>query len=207
MRNLKNKRILITAGPTWVAIDKVRVLSNIATGETGILLAKTLSRLGAKVTVILGPCGVCSLDKKIKVLRFNYFNEFKKTLFKELKSFKYDCLIHSAAVSDYYPKKTNKGKISSNLKHLNIELKPLPKIINSIKSRATGIKLVGFKFEPFIGKTELISKANILMKKSSCDIVVANSNSPYRAFIIDKGRKIISVKNKEQLVDKLIKIL
>ena len=133
MRNLKNKRILITAGPTWVAIDKVRVLSNIATGETGIVLAKALSRQGAKVTMILGPCGVCSLDKKIKVLRFNYFDEFKKTLFKELKSVKYDCLIHSAAVSDYRPKEIYRGKIGSNLKSLDIKLEPLPKIINLIK--------------------------------------------------------------------------
>ena len=53
--SLKNKRILITAGPTWVAIDSVRVISNIATGETGILLAKRLSLQGAKVTLALGP--------------------------------------------------------------------------------------------------------------------------------------------------------
>ena len=207
MRNLKNKRILITAGPTWVAIDKVRVLSNIATGETGILLAKTLLQQGAKVTVILGPCVVCSLDKKIKVLRFNYFDELKKTLFKELESMKYDWLIHSAAVSDYGPKKIYKGKISSSLKYLNIRLKTLPKIINSIKNHAAGIKLVGFKFESFADKTKLVNKADILMKKSSSDIVVANSINPYRAYIVDKERKVISVKSKKQLVNKLVKIL
>jgi len=53
--SLKNKRILITAGPTWVPIDTVRVISNIATGQTGILLAEKLRSLGAKVTLLLGP--------------------------------------------------------------------------------------------------------------------------------------------------------
>ena len=120
---------------------------------------------------------------------------------------KYDWLIHSAAVSDYGPKKIYKGKISSSLKYLNIRLKTLPKIINSIKNHAAGIKLVGFKFEPFADKTKLVKKADILMKKSSSDIVVANSINPYRAYIVDKERKVISVKSKKQLVDKLIKIL
>ena len=52
---LKNKKVLITAGPTWVPIDNVRVISNTATGETGILLSEKLKNLGAKVTLLLGP--------------------------------------------------------------------------------------------------------------------------------------------------------
>ena len=53
--SLKNKKILITAGPTWVSIDTVRVISNTATGATGILLAEKLRKLDAKVTLLLGP--------------------------------------------------------------------------------------------------------------------------------------------------------
>ena len=69
---LKNKNILITAGPTWVPIDRVRVISNIATGKTGILLAKSANKLGAKVTLVLGPVGEVGLEKEINVKRF-YF--------------------------------------------------------------------------------------------------------------------------------------
>ncbi len=54
--SLNGKRILITAGPTWVPIDNVRVISNIATGTTGVLLAWQTSAQGAKVTLVLGPC-------------------------------------------------------------------------------------------------------------------------------------------------------
>ena len=48
---LKNKRVLITAGPTWVKIDKVRVISNTASGKTGLLFADAFKRLGSKVTL------------------------------------------------------------------------------------------------------------------------------------------------------------
>jgi phosphopantothenoylcysteine synthetase/decarboxylase len=52
---LKNKNVLITAGPTWVPLDSVRVISNTASGQTGELLADRLAKLGAKVTLVLGP--------------------------------------------------------------------------------------------------------------------------------------------------------
>ncbi|MBU1999188.1 MAG: phosphopantothenoylcysteine decarboxylase, partial [Candidatus Omnitrophica bacterium] len=70
LSNLKNKKILITAGPTWVPVDDVRVISNSASGETGILLAKRLSGQGAKVTLLLGPIGNYNPDKKIKLVLF-----------------------------------------------------------------------------------------------------------------------------------------
>jgi len=82
--SLKNKRILITAGPTWVSIDKVRVLSNTASGATGILLSQALAAKKSKVTLLLGPVGNFSVGKNIKLLRFKSFDELKKALVGEL---------------------------------------------------------------------------------------------------------------------------
>ena len=108
-----SKRILITAGPTWVAIDRVRVISNLATGETGFILADKFKKLGAMVTLLLGPGNFCGVGTGIKVKRFNYFSELAQLLDKELKNKKYAAVIHTAAVADFLPKKIINCKVSS----------------------------------------------------------------------------------------------
>jgi len=81
---LATKSVLITAGPTWVAIDSVRVISNTATGETGTLLAERFAQQGAKVTLLLGPVSNCCLNKKIRVINFKFFDELRDKLIREL---------------------------------------------------------------------------------------------------------------------------
>ena len=201
--SLKNKRILITAGPTWVPIDEVRVISNRASGATGILLAEKLSRLGAKVTLVLGENRDSDLfsresgTKKIgrcpyfKVIRFNFFNDLKAIIAAELKNGRYDAVIHSAAVSDYRPRKPRRQKIRSGLKHLRLDLVPTEKIIDSIKKRGSSLYLVGFKFEPSGSRAVLIREAVALVRRSRADLVVANTTvkDKYLAYLV-KGRTI-----------------
>jgi len=229
--SLKNKQILITAGPTWVAIDKIRVISNIATGETGILLAKKLSKLAAKVTLFLGPVpNVVSLrglsagslretkakirfgislgrvNNKFKIVNFIFFNELKDALKKELSRKKYDFIIHSAAVADFKPKIESRGKLSSD-KIYHLKLYPLPKIIKEIRTLNPQAKLVMFKLEAGLNDKTLIKKAILARNKIGAEIVVANRLNPYRAFIINKENKIIAVKDKKELTNKLIFLL
>ena len=64
MSQLKNKKILITAGPTWIPIDKVRVITNIFKGRLGIIIAKEAIKRKAKVTLLLGP-GLISFSQKM----------------------------------------------------------------------------------------------------------------------------------------------
>jgi len=135
--SLRNKRILISAGPTWVPIDSVRVLGNTASGETGILLADKLAGEGARVTLILGPSGMLPANKKVKVIRFHFFAELKKAIFRQLKAGRFDAFVHSAAVSDYLPEKIFPGKVGSGLKKWNIVLKPAPKLIDLVKKNST----------------------------------------------------------------------
>jgi phosphopantothenoylcysteine decarboxylase/phosphopantothenate--cysteine ligase len=207
--NLKDKRVLITAGPTWVKIDGVRVISNIATGSTGILLAKVLSQLGAKVTLLLGPTGICNVNKKIRLLRFSYFNELKDLLEKELRSKKYDLAIHTAAVSDYKPRFTQSGKIKSGLKELAIKLTPTFKIISIFKKIQPLICLVGFKFEPNTTRKKLAREAQQLIINTQADLVVANTlkNNRYIAYLVTGNRISAPIFSKEGTAKNLIRAL
>jgi len=187
---LKNKRILITAGPTWVPIDCVRVISNIATGETGILLAERLQRLGAKITLLIGPVSSCCLNRNIRLIHFSYFSEFKKIIMGELKNRKYDAVIHSAAVSDYRPLKIYSHKVKSGIKHWQINLVPAEKIIDALRKIAPDIFLVGFKFEPKANKEDLMQNAKALIQRCRLNLAVANTikQGRYKAYIVNKNK-------------------
>lgn len=207
---LRGKRVLITAGPTWVPIDTVRVISNIATGQTGILLAEELCRLSAKVTLLIGPVETCCLNKNIKLLRFRFFDELKDKIIQELKYKKYDIVIHSAAVSDYEPSKVYSGKIKSGIKNLRLSLVPTEKIIDLIKRIDNSIILVGFKFEPQAKKDMLIKMTKELMRAANLNLAVANTidKNKYCAYILDNyNRSYGPAFNKKDLVTKLADLI
>lgn len=203
--SLKNKRVLITAGPTWAAIDSVRVISNTASGETGTRIAAALRKAGAEVTVLLGPCGASVADKRVKVIGFTFFDELKKLLEKELSGNRYDAIIHSAAVSDYLPERRAKGKISSNLPGLKISLARAPKLIDLIRAKAPGALLIAFKFIPGAKPKTLIAAARELGKRSRANIIVANTakNGNYRAFVVSPQGIVPEAGSKEELVELL----
>lgn len=207
--SLKNKRILITAGPTWVSIDKVRVISNIATGKTGVLLAERLQNLGAEVTLLFGPTEAYGLSKKIRLIRFKFFDELKEIIKKELGQKKYDIVIQTAAVSDYKPIKAYSHKIKSGIKSWQLNLVPTEKIIDLIKKIDHSIFLVGFKFEPEIEKHKLIENTKILIRRSNLDLAVANTinKNRYEAYIINKNKIYGTFQNRKVLTIRLIKVI
>ncbi len=206
----KNKKILITAGPTWVAIDSVRVISNIASGQTGMLLASRLQQLGANVTLILGPIGpLCCFNKKIKLIRYRLFDELKPALFSSLKNHKYDAVIHSAAVCDYKPRKSLHKKLSSGNKSMCIELAPTEKLIDRIRPILPSVYAVGFKFHPQLAKAGLIRQARNLLARAKLDLVVANTTSQgrYRAFFVSKDTVSCVLTSKPAMVSRLIDLI
>lgn len=205
-QGLKKKKILITAGPTWVPLDDVRVISNLATGATGISIAKEAKQQGARVTLFLGPSENFFFDGSLRVIRFRYFDEFKKKVIHELRQRKYDIIIHSAAVSDFAPAKKIKGKLVSAGK-ANLRLKPLPKIIRLIRYYASGAKIVMFKLESHLSREGLIKRARAAARKAKADFVVANQLNPYRAFILGEKGAVVAVQNRSELAKKLLKIV
>ncbi len=210
INNLKNKRVLITAGPTWVGLDSVRVISNTATGQTGILLADKLVKSGAKVTLLLGPAAESrSLNKKIKLIRFKFFDELKSAIIKEIRGGKYDVVIHSAAVSDYMPKVNFNRKVKSGIKRWKLCLMPTPKLIDSIKKINRGLFLVGFKFEPGVPRKILIARARGLITRAKLDLAVANTvyKGRYCAYLVNKRRVYGPLFTKKDMARDLIGLI
>ncbi len=203
----KNKKVLMTAGPTIEYIDPVRAITNLSSGKTGTLLASELISAGAKVTLVYGP-GNQIPSKGIKVINVTTSKEMFDVTKKELKK-KYNIVIMTAAVSDYTPENPSKSKIKSNKKSLVIRLKKSPKIIDHVKKYQKDVLLVGFKAETNLTKNALIKSAQKKMKESDADIIVANDigkkyqkNPNYNHVIIVDNKKTISSgwKKKEKIV-------
>lgn len=204
---LRGKHVLITAGPTWVPIDNVRVISNTSTGETGVLLAQELRAQAARVTLVLGPVADKGISKNVKIIRFRFFDELKNILIKEVSSKKYDVLIQTAAVSDYRPSRIYDKKIKSGVNNLKLFLKPTDKIIDCVKELDPAVFLVGFKFEPGTTKNTLIDRAQSFIRRSKADLAVANTvvKGKYKAYVLG-GEKIAGpFFTKEALVKNLVK--
>jgi len=207
--NLKNKRILITAGPTWVAIDKVRVISNTATGETGFILAQELRKRGARVTLLLGPAQYRPFAS-VRVVRFRFFKELKDTLLKELRSVRYDAVIHCAAVSDYRPESLKPGKIKSGIRRWQLNLVPTEKLIDIIKRIDRSLFLVGFKFESDWDKNRLLQEARALARRARLDVTVANTtdnSGRYQAYIIAGNSVIGPLYTKKGMARQLVSLI
>lgn len=190
-------------------IDHVRVISNIATGKTGIRLAEEAHQRGARVTLLLGPVGEVSLFRSISVKRFCYFDQLHDLIRRELKRTRYDIVIHSAAVSDYKPRKAFPNKIKSNRKNFSLELESTVKIADKIKRYDPAVFLVIFKLELGAARSQMIARARALMRQSRADLAVVNTFScacPYRAFVIDFRKEWCCVQSKEALVKRLFRL-
>jgi phosphopantothenoylcysteine decarboxylase/phosphopantothenate--cysteine ligase len=208
--NFKNKRVLITAGSTWVSIDNVRVISNIATAETGRRLAQRLANAGAKVTLIINSNCLCGLSRKIRIIPFRFFEQLKDYLRRELLGHRYDIVIHSAAVSDYKPQRPFRRKIKSGKKDWSIRLSPTPKLIAGFRAMRPKLRIVGFKFEPDSTSKTLVKNAQQLLKQAGLDLVVANTNKndKYRAYIVNGGGAASgALGSKEEMIDLLMRYL
>ena len=169
---LKNKKVLMTAGPTIEYIDPIRVITNQSSGKTGVLLASELISSGAKVTLVYGP-GIEKPPKGAKIIKISTSKEMFDVVKKEM-SKEFDIVIMAAAISDYTPENPSKNKIKSTKNKIKISLKKAPKIIDQIKKYQKNVFLVGFKAEANLSKNELITLSRKKMNESAADMIVAN---------------------------------
>ncbi|MDH5430831.1 MAG: bifunctional phosphopantothenoylcysteine decarboxylase/phosphopantothenate--cysteine ligase CoaBC [Nitrosopumilus sp.] len=208
---LKNKKVLMTAGPTIEYIDPVRIITNLSSGKTGSLLASELISAGAKVTLIYGPANE-KPPSGVKIINVTTNKEMLDETKKELKK-KYDIVIMAAAASDYTPQNTSKSKIKSDKESLVIRLKKAPKIIDQVKKLQKDTFLIGFKAETNLTKNALIKSAQKKMKDSGADIIIANDigkkyqkNTNYnQVFFVDRKKVIASGWKKKEKIVKFIR--
>lgn len=168
-KNLEGKTVLITAGPTYEAIDPVRFIGNHSSGKMGFSLAEEAVKRGAKVILISGPTSQKTDYKNIEIHRVTSAKEMYDEVFKYYE--KVDIAIASAAVADYAPKIVAKEKIKKSEEEFTIELVKNPDILKTMGEKKTHQFLVGFALETQNEEENAKSK----LQKKNLDMIVLNS--------------------------------
>ena len=190
----KGKNILITAGPTYEAIDPVRFIGNHSSGKMGIAIANAALKLGAHVTLIHGPISIetPSISKNIRI------QSAQEMLLACLEhKDEADIIIMSAAVADFTIINKQDQKIKKKDNVLNIELTPTVDILNELgNSKRTNQCIVGFALET----NNELNNAKSKLEKKNLDLIVLNSlNDQGAGFGTDTNKITVIDKNNNQV--------
>ena len=188
-KNWDGKTVLITAGPTYEAIDPVRFIGNHSSGKMGFSLAEIAANRGAKVILISGPSSQIIHHPNIEIHRVISAKEMFNEVFKYYENC--DVAIASAAVADYASKEVAQEKIKKNDDSLTIELVKNPDILKTMGERKNHQFLVGFALET--QNEEENAKAKL--EKKNLDMIVLNS-------LRDEGAGFKSDTNKIKIITK-----
>lgn len=186
---LKGKKLLLTAGPTYEAIDPVRFIGNHSSGKMGFAIAKTAANLGAEVILIAGPSAETiqhSFVKRIDVKSAEEMYTQAHLYFKDT-----DIAILTAAVADYRPKNVAAQKIKKKDATIEIVLEKTKDILASLGEIKEHQLLVGFALET----NNEAENAKGKLKKKNLDLIVLNS-------LQDKGAGFATDTNKITIIDK-----
>ncbi len=191
-KDLMNKKVLITSGPTYEPIDPVRFIGNRSSGKMGHSLALAALYRGAKVTVITGPTNLV-FPENIKLIKVNTAEEMYNAVLKEFP--RNEIFISAAAVADYKPLKILESKIKKGQNRLVLELtatKDILKEISKIKKKKQIV--VGFSVET---ENEIENSLKKLESKNLDLIVVNNPLQKGAGFEVDTNKIQIINRNKE----------
>jgi phosphopantothenoylcysteine decarboxylase / phosphopantothenate---cysteine ligase len=169
-RQLVDKKALVTAGPTYEAIDPVRFIGNHSSGKMGIAIAKELYRRGADVTLVLGPVAKGFSANGIHLINVVSAEEMYEACQQAFD--KADLAVLSAAVADYTPAVKASQKIKKKDSTLNLELTKTKDILKSLgdKKKENQV-LVGFALETTDEKKNAMAK----LAEKNADMIVLNS--------------------------------
>lgn len=186
---LRGKKLLLTAGPTYEAIDPVRFIGNHSSGKMGFALAKAAANNGAEVYLVSGPSNQTiqhSLIHRIDVTSAQEMYEACHNYYKDV-----DIAILSAAVADYKPKNIETQKIKKKDTSLVIELSPTKDILKSLGVAKKKQFLVGFALET----NDEVANAKKKIESKNLDVIILNS-------LKDKGAGFAGDTNKITIIDK-----
>ncbi len=186
---LKDKKILITAGPTYESIDPVRFIGNHSSGKMGFDIANEAANNGAEVILISGPTHLNVKNNSVKIVRVTSAQEMYDAchLFYE----EVDVAIAAAAVADYRPKNVANQKIKKKESTLFIELEKTKDILASLGELKKNQFLIGFALET----ENEIDHAKQKIQKKNLDLIVLNS-------LNDKGAGFGEPTNKVTFISK-----
>ncbi len=187
---LRGKKVLLTAGPTYEQIDPVRFIGNHSTGKMGFALAEELAKRGAEVTLVAGPVRLKTTRTSIRRVDVVSAAEMYEAVMQEALSA--DIVISCAAVADFTPKEKSGVKLKRGNESLCIELLPTRDIAAELgKKKKAGQLLVGFALETNDEECNALLK----LKKKNLDLIVLNS-------LRDEGAGFGVDTNKVTLIDR-----
>ncbi len=208
---LKNKQILVTAGPTPGKIDSVRLVTNRFRGRLGIEIADEAYMRGADVRLILGP-GDIDAPAYIDTILIRDFYEYHSRVLEVLSRDPIEIAIFSASVADHIPKEVFDGKIPSHDVFESIELKQTPKVIKEVRRKFPDLFMVTFKYEEKVSREELKEIARRRVGEGY-QLVVANRGEDmtregeYQGIIVDKNGVVAEPSSKKECARLVLDLL
>lgn len=192
-KNLNGKKALVTAGPTYEAIDPVRFISNHSSGKMGVAIAEELYKHGADVNLVLGPSAI-NPESGITLKRVTSAEEMYNACMHKFSS--YDIIVMAAAVADYSPRTTSNKKIKKKSEEFSLELKKTKDILSEAgKRKSERQTLVGFALETNDEKENALKK----LKQKNADFIILNSmNDKGAGFGVETNRITMFDKNRRE---------
>jgi phosphopantothenoylcysteine decarboxylase / phosphopantothenate---cysteine ligase len=186
---LKGKKVMVTAGPTYEAIDPVRFIGNHSSGKMGFDIAIAAANMGAEVVLISGPTHLQVNHSLVKLIRVSSAEDMYKSCHEYFNGM--DVAIAAAAVADYRPKNIADQKIKKNEISFSIELEKTKDILSSLGQIKKNQFLIGFALET----ENEIEHAKQKIQKKNLDLIVLNS-------LNDAGAGFGKPTNKVTFIDK-----
>ncbi|MEK6726675.1 MAG: bifunctional phosphopantothenoylcysteine decarboxylase/phosphopantothenate--cysteine ligase CoaBC [Deltaproteobacteria bacterium] len=197
-KDLKGERIVVTAGPTYEAIDPVRFIGNRSSGKMGYALARMALRRGAEVTLISGPSSLLS-PRGARFISVESAEEMSKAVTANLKDA--TIVIMAAAVADYRPKKAASEKLKKGAVSISLDLEKTEDIISEIGRRKRKRLIIGFAAET----NNLWANAKKKLKEKNLDLIIANNvKEPGAGFGVDTN--IVTILDKNGIIEELPKV-
>ncbi|MBM4168658.1 MAG: bifunctional phosphopantothenoylcysteine decarboxylase/phosphopantothenate--cysteine ligase CoaBC [Ignavibacteria bacterium] len=169
-RDLVSRKILVTAGPTYEAIDPVRFIGNRSSGKMGFAIACAAAMRGAEVTLISGPVHL-ETPRHVRRINVESAHEMYENVMTEAKET--EAIIMAAAVADYTPAKTSPKKIKKTVSGEipQVELRTTVDILHTLGKKKDGKKLIGFALETDDEFQHALDK----LKAKNLDLIILNS--------------------------------
>ena len=210
---LKNKNILVTAGPTREALDPVRFLSNRSSGKMGYSIASEAKNFGANVTLISGPVHIDPIAG-VETINIESTLDMRQAIDHYVdETDTVDYIFMVAAVSDYIIKNPAKNKIKHDNNSLDIKFSKAPDLISNISGKTDAV-IIGFALETHEGEYHAKEK----LKNKNLDFIVLNyaneenagfeSNTNHVMIFGNNNKKIeLSLDRKDRIANQLINFI
>ena len=197
-QNFKGKKVLITAGPTYEAIDPVRFIGNHSSGLMGIEIARAFADQGADVTLVLGPSNISVNKNNVKVLPVTSAKEMYDAVMAMFP--KTDIAVLSAAVADFRPEIVADQKIKKNPDNdtFTIKLVKTEDILKSVGNiRTDNQTVVGFALETENG----LANAKKKLHTKNIDLIVLNEMNESGVGFKTKTNKVSIITKNDQVTE------